>query len=144
VYFLPRICAAAALIVISPYAVTHSLRYHHLHTAFQVSSHIAICYRSTIAILSCNSTFKSFVFFFVSTLFPLEFILILDSIFLTCFLQIAVFFSRCCHFARTCFQLRVHRPYFAMPAVVPRPRHRHHHGGTVVTTVHSSSVGKTN
>jgi hypothetical protein len=47
VYFLLRIYAAAALIMISPYTVTHPLRYHHLHTAFQVSSHIVIlvcCY----------------------------------------------------------------------------------------------------
>jgi hypothetical protein len=91
-YFLLRICAAAALIVISPYAVTHPLRYHHLHTAFQVSSHIAICYRSIIAILSCNSAFKNFVFFFsYPPFFPSEFILILDSLLLTCFLQIAAF-----------------------------------------------------
>jgi len=92
VYFLLRICAAAVLIVLSPYAVTYPLRYHHLHTAFQVSSHIATCYRSIIAVLSCNSTLKNFVFFFRIHFFTLEFILILDSILLTCFLQIAVFF----------------------------------------------------
>jgi hypothetical protein len=95
VYFLLRICATAALIVIGPYAVTHPLRYHHLHTAFQVSSHIvSLPCRCLLSKYHCNFVLqfnlKNFVFLSYPR-FPLEFILILDSILLTCFLQFAAF-----------------------------------------------------
>lgn len=73
VYFLLRICAAAALIVISPYAVTHTLRYHHLHITFLVSSHIVslvCCY--LLLKYHCNFVLQFTLqdFFFLSMFFP--------------------------------------------------------------------------
>jgi hypothetical protein len=145
VYFLLRICTVAALIVISPCAVTHPLRYRHLHTAFQVFSHIvwcvAICYRSIIAILSCSSTLKNFVYFLIHV-FSLG--IYHNSRFHTPYMFSADF----CFFPGAAISLERASSYVFIGHISLCRQlsqgHRHHHEGAVVTTVHTSSIGKTN